>query len=78
MIGMVTIRIILLLSVVAGLGACEKKPTQLRLAIPVLSVDQEIAKDFSELLVSESDIRIELTGSPVSDEAARYCILAIA
>jgi TRAP-type uncharacterized transport system substrate-binding protein len=73
---MYTLRIILFLTVVAGLGACEKKPTQLRLAIPVLSVDQEIAKDFSELLVSESNIRIELTGSPVSDEAALDALLA--
>jgi TRAP-type uncharacterized transport system substrate-binding protein len=76
MTGMVTLRIILFLSVVAGLSACEKKPTQLRLAIPVLSVDQEIARDFSELLVSESNIRIELTGSPVSDEAALDALLA--
>jgi TRAP-type uncharacterized transport system substrate-binding protein len=76
MIRIVTIRIILFLSVVAGLGACEKKPTQLRLATPALSVDQEIARDFSELLVSESNIRIELTGSPVSDEAALDALLA--
>lgn len=76
MTGMYTLRIVLFLTVVAGLGACEKKPTQLRLAIPVLSVDQEIAKDFSELLVSESNIRIELTGSPVSDEAALDALLA--
>jgi len=71
-----TIRIILLLFAVAGLSACEKKPTQLRLTIPVLSVDQEIAQDFSELLVSESNIRIALTGSPVSDEVALDALIA--
>ena len=73
---MYTLRIILFLSLAVGLGGCEKKPTQLRLAIPALSVDQEIARDFSALLVSESNIRIELTGSPVSDEAALDALLA--
>jgi len=73
---MYTLRIILFLSLAVGLGGCEKKPTQLRLAIPALSVDQEIAQDFSALLVSESNIRIELTGSPVSDEAALDALLA--
>lgn len=71
-----SIRFILLLFVFVGLGACEKRPIQLRLAIPALSVDQEIARDFSELLDRESSIRIELTGSPVSDEAALDALVA--
>ena len=71
-----SIRFILLVFVVVGLGACEKKPTQLRLAIPALSVDQEIAREFSELLDRESSIRIEMTSSPVSDESALDALVA--
>ncbi len=76
MININTFRIILLLTVFTGLIGCEKNPTRLRLAIPTLSVDQEIAEDFSELLGRESTISIALTGSPASDEAALDALIA--
>jgi TRAP-type uncharacterized transport system substrate-binding protein len=76
MININTFRIILLLTVFTGLIGCEKSPTRLRLAIPTLSVDQEIAEDFSELLGRESTISVALTGSPASDEAALDALIA--
>jgi TRAP-type uncharacterized transport system substrate-binding protein len=76
MINISTFRIILLLTVFTGFIGCEKNPTRLRLAIPTLSVDQEIAEDFSELLGRESTISVALTGSPVSDEAALDALIA--
>ncbi len=76
MININTFRIILLLTVFTGLIGCEKNPTRLRLAIPTLGVDQEIAEDFSELLGRESTISVALTGSPVSDEAALDALIA--
>ena len=76
MININTFRIILLLTACAGLFGCEKSPTRLRLAVPTLSVDQEIAEDFSELLGRESTISVALTGSPASDEAALDALIA--
>ncbi len=76
MINIYTIRIILLLTVCTGLLGCEKSSTRLRLTIPTLSVDQEIAQDFSELLGRESAISVALTGSPVADEAALDALIA--
>lgn len=42
----------------------------------MLSVDQEIAREFSDLLDRESTIRVELIGSPVSDETSLDALLA--
>ena len=69
-------RVILLLTVFAGFIGCEKSPTHLRLVIPALSVDQEIAEEFAELLGRESTISVALTGSPISDEAALDTLIA--
>ena len=76
MINISTFRIILLLTVFIGFIGCEKNPTRLRLAIPTLSVDQEIAEDFSALLGRESTISVALTGAPASDEAALDALIA--
>jgi TRAP-type uncharacterized transport system substrate-binding protein len=76
MINISTFRIILLLTVFTGFIGCEKNPTRLRLAIPTLSVDQEIAEDFSALLGRESTISVALTGAPASDEAALDALIA--
>lgn len=76
MINIRTLRIILLLTVFTVFIGCEKNPTRLRLAIPTIEVDQEIAEDFSELLGRESTISIALTGSPASDEAALDALIA--
>ena len=59
-----------------GFLGCEKNPTRLRMAIPTLGVDQEIAEDFSELLGRESTISVALTGSPASDAAALDALIA--
>jgi TRAP-type uncharacterized transport system substrate-binding protein len=71
-----TFRVILLLTVFVGFTGCEKSPTLLRLVIPALSVDQEIAEEFAELLGRESTISVALTGSPISDEAALDTLIA--
>ena len=76
MINIRTFRTILLLTVMTGFLGCEKNPTRLRMAIPTLGVDQEIAQDFSELLGRESTISVALTGSPASDEAALDALIA--
>jgi len=69
-------RLFLLLTLVTLLGGCEKDPVSLRMTIPTLSVDQEIAQEFSALLGRESGVRVAMTGSPVADDAALDALIA--
>ncbi len=55
--------ILLIFAVTVVLG-CERAPTELRLITPKSPVDQEIAKDFADLLGRQSAVRITLVPAP--------------
>ena len=59
---------ILLAITATVLFGCERAPTELRLITPKLPVDQEIAKDFADLLGRQSAVRITLVPAPEGDE----------
>ena len=59
--------ILLIFAVTLVLG-CERAPTELRLITPKSPVDQEIAKDFADLLGRESAVRITLVPAPEGEQ----------
>jgi len=59
--------ILLIFAITVVLG-CERAPTELRLITPKSPVDQEIAKDFADLLGRESAVRITLVPAPEGEE----------
>ena len=66
---------ILLLVVLLALFGCERAPTELRLIMPKLPVNQAIAEDFVELLDQNSAVRVTLVPAP---EDARTVLEALA
>jgi len=66
-------RIVQLLIVASGLSvlaACDTGPHELRLVTPTEPVDRSIVEEFSELLDDEAAVRLQLTETPLSEEAA--------
>ena len=59
--------ILLIFAITVVLG-CERAPTELRLITPKSPVNQEIAKDFADLLGRESAVRITLVPAPEGEE----------
>ncbi len=59
--------ILLAIALTALLG-CERGPTELRLITPKSPIDQEIAKDFADLLGSQSTVKITLVPAPEGEE----------
>ena len=55
---------IFLLVVLLALLACERAPTELRLIMPKLPVNQAIAEDFVKLLDQNSAVRVTLVPAP--------------
>jgi TRAP-type uncharacterized transport system substrate-binding protein len=49
-------------------NGCEQAPTELRLITPKSPVDQEIAKDFANLLGRESAVNVTLVPAPAGEE----------
>jgi TRAP-type uncharacterized transport system substrate-binding protein len=58
------------LMVLAGLAACDPGPHELRLVTPTEPVDASIVEEISSLLDAEAGLRIQLTETPLSEEAA--------
>lgn len=68
-----SMRIIQLLIVVVGLSllaACDTGPFELRLVTPTEPVDRSIVEEFSDLLDDDASVRVSLTATPLSEEAA--------
>lgn len=59
--------ILLAIALTALLG-CERGPTELRLITPKSPIDQEIAKDFADLLGRQSTVKITLVPAPEGEE----------
>ncbi len=59
--------ILLAIALTALLG-CERGPTELRLITPKSPIDQEIAKDFADLLGRNSTVKITLVPAPEGEE----------
>jgi TRAP-type uncharacterized transport system substrate-binding protein len=67
---------ILLLVVLLALLGCERAPTELRLITPKLPINQEIAKDFVELLDQNSAVRVTLVPAPEDDRTVLEALAA--
>ncbi|MGB5625955.1 MAG: TAXI family TRAP transporter solute-binding subunit [Woeseiaceae bacterium] len=52
------------------LTACDTGPHELRFVTPTESADRSIVEEFSDLLDDEASVRIGLTATPLSEEAA--------
>ena len=64
------IRLTALAACVALLGACDSGTRQLRVVTPAEPVDRGIAKDMSELLADGAKVSIQMTQTPLSEDAA--------
>ena len=52
------------------LSACDTGPHELRLVTPTEPVDRSIVEEFSDLLDDDASVRVRLTATPLSEEAA--------
>lgn len=52
------------------LTACDTGPHELRLVTPTEPVDRSIVEEFSNLLDDDASVRVSLTATPLSEEAA--------
>ncbi|MGI9236667.1 MAG: TAXI family TRAP transporter solute-binding subunit [Woeseiaceae bacterium] len=66
----------LLATCLALLSACDTGRHELRLVTPTDPVDRRITEEFSSLLDDEAAVSIELTTTPLSDEAALDAVVS--
>jgi hypothetical protein len=71
-----TVRLIIIVFLLALLSACDTGPYQLRLIVPTEPEDRSIVEDLSNLLDDDAAVRVRLTESPLSEEAALDAIVA--
>jgi len=71
-----TIRLFFVATCVALLSACDTGPHELRLVIPTEPVDANIVEEFSSLLDSDKAVRVQLTATALSEEAALDALAA--
>jgi TRAP-type uncharacterized transport system substrate-binding protein len=64
------VKFLRLMVLTAGLAACDAGPHELRLVTPTEPVDASIVEEISSLLDAEAGLRIQLTETPLSEEAA--------
>lgn len=57
-------------------GGCSREPVELKLVMPRLPVDRDIATELAELLNEQSSVNVELVESPDTQKAARDALLA--
>lgn len=65
-----TIQLLIVAIGLSLLSACDIGPHELRLVTPTEPVDRSIVEEFSELLDDEAAVRVRLTETPLSEEAA--------
>ena len=65
----------IILAGLALLAACERAPTSLRLALPVLPVDRQIAEDLADMLGESDAVSLELTAAALSESNSLDALL---
>lgn len=63
-------RLSILLLCLFTLAACDDATHTFRMVTPTGSIDASVAAEFSELLSSDASVQIELTATPLAEEAA--------
>jgi len=58
------------------IGACTRAPVELRLANPGSPIDHNIAADLADLMARESELNLQLTETPLTEEGAIDSLLA--